>query len=79
MLRTHQYMYDGIGIGSKIEQNKIDNQAKALNKIRNKSEYLKEGVKYLEDSEKTFKRCGNIFRDNGNRGKCSKNIFSTHV
>lgn len=75
MLRTHQYMYDGIGIGSKIEQNKIDNQAKALNKIRNKSEYLKEGVKYLEDSAKHLKDAETYLEIMGIEGNAARIYF----
>lgn len=49
LLRKHQYEYNEEYIGRKIEQNKILNQRNALECIRNKSEYIKEGIEFLDD------------------------------
>ena len=48
LLRQHQYAYVGTSIGRKIEQNKIANQSATLKQIRNKSEYLKDGMEALK-------------------------------
>lgn len=49
LLRKHQYEYEETYIGRKIEQNKIENQRDALKCIRNKNEYIKEGIALLDD------------------------------
>lgn len=54
LLRKHQYAYSETDIGRKIEQNKIINQTEVLKQIRNKSEYLKEGINLLENLSSTW-------------------------
>lgn len=49
LLRRHQYEYTENDIGRKIEQNKIFNQKNALQKIRSKSDYVKEGISLLDE------------------------------
>lgn len=49
LLRKHQYEYEQNYIGRKIEQNKIVNQKNALKCIRNKSDYIKEGIELLNE------------------------------
>lgn len=49
VLRMHQYQYDKVDIGRKIEQNKINNQMRALKKIRSKNQYVQEGIHILDD------------------------------
>ena len=47
LLRTHQYKYNDNEIGTMIEKNKIANQSVALKKIRNRNDYLNEGISTL--------------------------------
>ena len=49
LLRSHQYQYCENNIGRKIEQNKINNQMKALKSIRNKTDDIKDGIVLLEE------------------------------
>lgn len=49
LLRRHQYEYTENDIGRKIEQTKIFNQKNALQKIRSKSDYVKEGISLLDE------------------------------
>lgn len=49
LLRKHQYEYEQNYIGRKIEQNKIINQKNALKCIRNKNDYIKEGIELLNE------------------------------
>lgn len=49
LLRTHQYKYNGKEIGTMIEKNKIANQSVALKKIRNRNDYLNEGISILDN------------------------------
>lgn len=49
LLRRHQYEYAENDIGRRIEQNKILNQKSALEKIRRKSDYVKEGIPLLKE------------------------------
>lgn len=48
LLHKCQYEYDSNDIGRLIEKNKIENQLQALKNIRNKSEYVKDGIKLIE-------------------------------
>lgn len=48
LLHKFQYEYDSNDIGRLIEKNKIENQLQALKNIRNKSEYVKDGIKLIE-------------------------------
>lgn len=54
LLRKNQYMYEGNEIGKLIQSNKIQNQIDSLKKIRNKNEYLKEGIEELNTSLHTI-------------------------
>ena len=47
LLRKRQYNYDSLEIAIKLVQNKIDNQMKALQKIRNKNSQIKETIETL--------------------------------
>ena len=47
-LHKKQYMYEGTELGRIIILNKIINQKETLNKIRNKSEYIVEGIQMLD-------------------------------
>lgn len=49
LLRKRQYEYEQNYIGRKIEQNKIINQKNALKCIRNKNDYIKEGIELLNE------------------------------
>lgn len=49
LLRTNQYKYNGKEIGTMIEKNKIANQSVALKKIRNRNDYLNEGISILDN------------------------------
>ena len=49
LLRTNQYKYNGKKIGTMIEKNKIANQSVALKKIRNRNDYLNEGISILDN------------------------------
>lgn len=49
LLRKHQYEYEQNYIGRKIEQNKIINQKNTLKCIRNKNDYIKEGIELLNE------------------------------
>lgn len=48
LLHKCQYEYDSNDIGRLIEKNKIENQLQTLKNIRNKSEYVKDGIKLIE-------------------------------
>ena len=75
LLRRHQYEYTENDIGRKIEQNKIFNQKNALQKIRSKSDYVKEGISLLDEMVNKLDSQMEYLRNNGNRGKCGKGIF----
>lgn len=49
LLRTHQYKYNGKEIGTMIEKNRIANQSETLKKIRNRNDYLNEGISILDN------------------------------
>lgn len=49
LLHKSQYEYDGDKIGRLIEKNKIENQLQSLKNIRSKTEYIREGIKLIED------------------------------
>lgn len=48
LLRKKQYAYEGKEIGKNIIINKIGNQRIALNRLRNKSDYMKDAIKNLD-------------------------------
>ena len=49
LLHKSQYEYDEDEIGRLIEKNKIENQLQSLKNIRSKTEYIREGIKLIED------------------------------
>lgn len=51
ILHQKQYGYEGIEIAQILVRNKIANQKRALERIRNKTEYIKEGIRYLKEYE----------------------------
>lgn len=75
LLRKHQYAYSETDIGRKIEQNKIINQTEALKQIRNKSEYLKEGIDLLENLSSTLESETDYLTIMGIEGNAAKVYF----
>ncbi len=61
--------------GRKIEQNKIINQTEVLKQIRNKSEYLKEGINLLENLSSTLKSETDYLTIMGIEGNAAKIYF----
>ena len=49
LLHQKQYSYDGKSLAQLIVHNKIMNQRKAINKIRNKTEDVREGIALLDE------------------------------
>lgn len=75
LLRKHQYAYSETDIGRKIEQNKITNQTEVLKQIRNKSEYLKEGINLLENLSSTLESETDYLTIMGIEGNAAKIYF----
>lgn len=75
LLRKHQYAYSETDIGRKIEQNKIINQTEVLKQIRNKSEYLKEGINLLENLSSTLESETDYLTIMGIEGNAAKIYF----
>lgn len=75
LLRQHQYAYVGTSIGRKIEQNKIANQSATLKQIRNKSEYLKDGIEMLDKLMETLKTETDYLTIMGIEGNAAKIYF----
>lgn len=75
LLRKHQYAYSETDIGRKIEQNKIINQTEVLKQIRNKSEYLKEGINLLENLSSTLESEIDYLTIMGIEGNAAKIYF----
>ena len=75
LLRKHQYAYSETDIGRKIEQNKIINQTEVLKQIRNKSEYLKEGINLLENLSSTLESETDYLAIMGIEGNAAKIYF----
>lgn len=75
LLRKHQYAYSETDIGRKIEQNKIINQTEVLKQIRNKSEYLKEGINLLENLSSTLESETDYLTIMGIEGNAAKLYF----
>lgn len=61
--------------GRKIEQNKIINQTEVLKQIRNKSEYLKEGINLLENLSSTLESEIDYLTIMGIEGNAAKIYF----
>lgn len=61
--------------GRKIEQNKIINQTEVLKQIRNKSEYLKEGINLLENLSSTLESETDYLTIMGIEGNAAKIYF----
>lgn len=75
LLRQHQYAYVGTSIGRKIEQNKIANQSATLKQIRNKSEYLKDGIEMLDKLMEALKTETDYLTIMGIEGNAAKIYF----
>ena len=75
LLRTHQYAYKDLDIGRLIEQNKINNQAAALRKIRSKNEYVKEGIGLLNELSQKLDEPMEYLSIMGIEGSASKVYF----
>lgn len=63
MLHRKQYEYEGTSIAKVVIFNKILNQRNALAQIRNKSDYVKEGIKILDSYLEKLKNTNEIERD----------------
>lgn len=76
-LHRKQYEYEGVGIGRIIILNKIKNQRGALNSIRKKTEYLKDGISMLDNYIQKLENNTEIERDTllGIEGNASKIYF----
>lgn len=77
LLRSKQYQYQGMDIGVNIIINKIENQRRALNHIRKKSEYIKEGIALLDDYTKQLRDAKDLSREHllGIEGNAAKIYF----
>ena len=75
LLRQHQYAYVGTSIGRKIEQNKIANQSATLKQIRNKCEYLKDGIEMLDKLMEALKTETDYLTIMGIEGNAAKIYF----
>ncbi len=77
-LHKKQYEYNGIDLGRHIILNKINNQRIMLNRIRNKNEYIKEGIIILDKYLLKLEESEEITRDTilGYEGNAAKVYFA---
>ena len=60
LLRKKQYSYDSLELGRCLILNKIDNQYKTLNKVRNKTEKQKEATKKIKEQYMKLMRLNDL-------------------
>ena len=77
-LHKKQYEYKKIDLGKHIIINKISNQRNMLNHIRNKSEYIKEGIVILDKYILRLEKLDDVSRDSllGYEGNSAKVYFA---
>lgn len=77
-LHKKQYEYNKIDLGRHIIKNKIFNQRSMLNHIRNKSEYIKEGIIILDRYILKLENSNDVSRDSllGYEGNSARVYFS---
>lgn len=77
LLRKIQYEYNGFEIGSRIIQNKIENQKQCLASIRRKDPFIKEAITQMGELSKQVRQPGlNCHEIMGFEGVASKKYFS---
>jgi CRISPR-associated protein Cas1 len=75
LLRKKQYTYQGLDIGKHLIANKIENQIRLLNSVRNKSDALKEGIALMKINCRKIKDCQTFEELMGLEGNCSRLFF----
>lgn len=78
LLHMKQYRYEGNKIGTLLIRNKIINQSYMLNRIRNKSEFIKEGIAILDGYIERFRDNSEVERETllGIEGNAARVYFS---